>query len=294
MFRWPCAIAVGGCQGQLLQHAVLAEILFALRMHRSSFITARIVDADPGLTEVGVSDAHLVIVHLGAPVRARCRIDHMNQGSRVQVRGDIDIVPVGSFGSWHDETSARLLALRFSLNFADLPVCQIPQSHVVPRLQVRDESLTALLSAFEHELQSGQQDDLFLDGLGLALGRRVFSRFGERSVSRKPSGLRGCHLSRVQEYIEANLENCIRLPDLAGLTGLCTSQFTTAFRASVGMSPHQYVIKRRVDRARGMIVATSVPLSEIALACGFANQSHMNRRMNELLGITPGQLRRIL
>lgn len=239
-----------------------------------------------------MSDAHLVVVHLGAPVRARCQIDALDPGSRLQVRGDIDIVPVGSLGFWDDETPTRLLALRLSPDFRGCSEGRIVQTRLVPRLQVRDESLTLLVAAFERELQSGQQDDLFLDGLALAFCGRLSNRFSERAATKEAARLRGCRLRRVQDYIEAHLEHCIRVSDLAGVAGLGISQFTVAFRSSVGLSPHQYVISRRVERAKSTVLASSAPLSEIAVACGFANQSHMSRRMNETLGTTPGRLRR--
>lgn len=261
-------------------------------MYRSPFLSARILDADPGLTEIGVSDAHLVIVHLGSPVRAHCRIDELDRGVRLQQRGDIDIVPIGSLGSWDDETSARLMALRFDADFIGCCEGHPIQTRVIPRLQVRDETLTPLFGVLERELQGGQQDDLFLDGLGLAIGGRLFRRFGERPISKGAAGLTGQRLCRVKEFIEANLKDSIRLADLAAVAGLGVSHFTAAFRHSVGMSPHQFVTRRRVEQAKVMILASAAPLADIAVACGFSHQSHMTQRMSKHLGVTPGQLRR--
>jgi len=260
-------------------------------MYRSPLLSAQIVEAEPGLTEVGVSESHLVIVHLGAPVRAYCRIDGADGGPRLQRRGDIDIVPVGSLGSWSDEAPARLLALRFSPDIRGFTDNGLARMRVVPHLQVRDETLSPLILALERELEYGRREDLFVDGLGLAIGSRLIRRFGENQAQEGVSGLAHYRLSRVQAFIEANLDRSLRLADLAQVAGLGVSRFNAAFRFSVGMSPHQYVTARRVERAKGMILASTAPLCEIALACGFSSQSHMTQRMSEHLGVTPGRLR---
>jgi transcriptional regulator GlxA family with amidase domain len=65
-----------------------------------------------------------------------------------------------------------------------------------------------------------------------------------------------------------------------------------AFKHSVGLSPMEYVVARRVERAKAMISGTRVPLAEVALACGFADQAHLNRRFRDAVGISPGRWRR--
>jgi transcriptional regulator GlxA family with amidase domain len=102
-----------------------------------------------------------------------------------------------------------------------------------------------------------------------------------------PPGVR----RRVHEFIEARLEKNIALRELAGIARLSIGHFARAFRQSEGVSPHDYLMQRRVARAQDLLGSTDLPLSEIAIACGFADQSHFSRRFKERLGITPSRYR---
>jgi AraC-like DNA-binding protein len=98
-------------------------------------------------------------------------------------------------------------------------------------------------------------------------------------------------LRRVRQYIEEHLEHSVSLKDLAAIGRLSLSHFGRAFKQSEGMSPHDYLLQRRVQRAQLLLACTDMPLSEIALACGFADQSHCSRRFSERVGISPSRYR---
>ena len=82
------------------------------------------------------------------------------------------------------------------------------------------------------------------------------------------------------------------LADLAQSVGHSYWHFSRAFKLSLGVSPMEYVVVRRVERAKAMIRGTREPLAEVALACGFADQAHLNRRFRDIVGISPGRWRR--
>jgi AraC-like DNA-binding protein len=96
----------------------------------------------------------------------------------------------------------------------------------------------------------------------------------------------------VAGYIDSNLGQSIRNEDLAALLRLNISHFARAFRESVGESPHEYVIRRRVERARELMLSTAASLSEIALDCGLADQSHLTRLFRRYFGESPAAWRR--
>jgi AraC-like DNA-binding protein len=96
---------------------------------------------------------------------------------------------------------------------------------------------------------------------------------------------------RVQEYIEARLTERIRLADLATVAGLSVYHFAREFKRTVGVSPHSYVTQKRVRKAQDMLAHTDLPLSEIALAAGFFDQSHLARHFREFAGVTPAEYR---
>jgi transcriptional regulator GlxA family with amidase domain len=98
-------------------------------------------------------------------------------------------------------------------------------------------------------------------------------------------------LRRVREYIEANLEENISIQVLAGIAGLSMYHFARVFKQSEGVTPHDYLVKCRVRRAKELLSDTDLPMSEIALASGFSDQSHCARRFREHVGVTPSAYR---
>ncbi|MCV3765844.1 helix-turn-helix transcriptional regulator [Rhizobium sp. TRM95796] len=105
-------------------------------------------------------------------------------------------------------------------------------------------------------------------------------------------GLAPWQVSRVRRHIDEELTGRINIDDLAQITRLSTSYFSAAFRASFGTSPHDYICRRRIDHAKQLMLTTDTPLCEIALDCGFADQSHLCRVFRRVTGQTPAAWRR--
>jgi len=108
----------------------------------------------------------------------------------------------------------------------------------------------------------------------------------------QPGGLATWQARRTLAYVEGNLASKIDIEGLAKVVALSRSHFSRAFKRSLGFSPMEYVVVRRVERAKAMIRGTREPLAEVALACGFADQAHLNRRFRDIVGISPGRWRR--
>jgi transcriptional regulator GlxA family with amidase domain len=98
--------------------------------------------------------------------------------------------------------------------------------------------------------------------------------------------------ARVLAYIEANLGSKIDTRELADQVALSNSHFSRAFTRSFGLPPMAYVATRRVERAKLMMTSTRQQLAAIAMACGFADQSHLNRSFRRRVGVSPGIWRR--
>ena len=96
---------------------------------------------------------------------------------------------------------------------------------------------------------------------------------------------------RVREHIDANIEQRIGVEALAKLANLSVCYFVRAFKRSVGLTPHDYLIHRRVERTKELLSGTDLSLSEIALAAGFADQSHCARRFRQHVGMSPRDYR---
>jgi len=126
--------------------------------------------------------------------------------------------------------------------------------------------------------------------LGIEAGRSANAAFAQLCPQFR-RGLPPRVLRRVCEYIEANLDKNVSLQVLAGIAGLSTSHFARAFRRSEGVSPHDYLVRRRVQRALELLAGTDLPLSAIAQTLGFSDQSHFTRRFRQHFGVTPSSYR---
>lgn len=111
------------------------------------------------------------------------------------------------------------------------------------------------------------------------------------TVGRHQPGLSRESRKLIEEYIDTHLDTALELDKLAALVRLSPSYFTRSFYKSFGSTPHRYVVHCRVLRAQELLVSTRLPLTEIALAVGFADQSHFCRRFTEVVGKTPGAFR---
>jgi AraC family transcriptional regulator len=100
-------------------------------------------------------------------------------------------------------------------------------------------------------------------------------------------------LRRIERHVEEHLGERMPCAALASMVSLSRSQFGRAFRATTGQTPHAYVMGRRMARAKRLLRETAMPLSEIALECGMADQSHLSRVFSGMEGISPGVWRRI-
>ena len=122
---------------------------------------------------------------------------------------------------------------------------------------------------------------LIPDPTGGATQARMLARGGLSPGARR----------RVREHVEAHLGESISVARLAALAGLSRCHFARAFKQSEGVTPRHFIFACRVRRAQELLVNTDLPLSQIALAAGFSDQSHCSRRFHELVGITPRKYR---
>ena len=129
----------------------------------------------------------------------------------------------------------------------------------------------------------------------IAYAVAILTRVGRGNQSRSTpgqSGLAPWNKHRLADYIEASLENRIAVADLSKMAGLSTSHFGRRFKCSFGMTPHAYILRRRVEQAkRLMLIDTELPLSQIALQCGFSDQPHFCRVFQRLAGMSPSIFR---
>jgi len=140
----------------------------------------------------------------------------------------------------------------------------------------------------------GECTSLFADHVALAFHDHVIQAYGDVPVGDRKirGGLAPWQARRAQEFIDANLDSDPSIAQLASECGLSRSYFTRAFKQAMGMPPHQWLTKRRVEEAKQLMRKTRLELVEIAVASGFADQSHFTRVFSRSEGLSPGAWRR--
>jgi AraC family transcriptional regulator len=139
-------------------------------------------------------------------------------------------------------------------------------------------------------------NSLALDQFSLILGAHVLKTHAglPRLGGTKRGGLAPWQEKRAAEMIRARLDGKLRLSDLARECGLSVSHFTRAFRKSFGKSPYRWLLERRIDRAKVLLVTGDPPIADVAIRSGFSDQTAFTRAFGRMVGDSPGRWRRVL
>jgi AraC family transcriptional regulator len=162
-----------------------------------------------------------------------------------------------------------------------------------PRLMFTSDPLwqiTALLAA-ECRKPRGI-DALYGESLATALCAELLRLGDTESRPMARGGLAPWQMQRITDYMQARLGETIQLSDVAQTAGVSRSHFSEAFRVTTGMPPYRWHLNMRIRHAQELLLDTALPLAEIALRTGFADQSHFTRRFQRQVGTSPGAWRR--
>jgi AraC family transcriptional regulator len=140
----------------------------------------------------------------------------------------------------------------------------------------------------------GEANQLFIDHTMLAISAHVSQAYGGLQPGSQPlrGGLAPWQTKRACERMESDLGGTLSLQQIAAEFDLSVSHFSRAFRSSTGLPPHQWLLQQRVNAAKQLMTIRDLPLSEIAISAGFANQSHFTRVFSAAVGVSPGAWRR--
>ncbi|NTX04565.1 MULTISPECIES: AraC family transcriptional regulator [Myxococcus] len=164
----------------------------------------------------------------------------------------------------------------------------------IPSACQRDPVLRELLRASGEALRDGLPPArLEMEALATVVGLRLLRLDGQRRrASLQAVGLATWQLRRVTDFVEANLDGPLGLEALAGVVGLSPSHFARSFKRATGSTPHRFVLTRRLERARELLVTSALPLGDVAQATGFCSQSHFTALFRARHGATPARFRR--
>lgn len=164
-----------------------------------------------------------------------------------------------------------------------------------PEHGARDPVLFHLAAAIAPVFQRNDaSDQVVLDQVAMAFQTHLVAAYGGTPVDARPNA---CNLApwqerRAKEFMDANLERCVTLVEIAETCGLSISHFSRAFRNSTGRAPHRWLLERRVAAAKALLSGGEIGLAEISSACGFSDPSHFSRVFLKIVGESPAAWRR--
>lgn len=168
---------------------------------------------------------------------------------------------------------------------------------LLPRFGAFDPVLEQLaMGLYEAAREPPPSSALYADHMARAIAARLV-QYHSNAASKfvritAESGLSQRDLKIVRDFVEANLAAQFSLVDLARETSLSPAHFARLFKKSLGLAPHQYVLRSRIERAQRLLAETAKPVSVIAYECGFADQMHLTKVFRRLTGSTPSAFRK--
>lgn len=217
---------------------------------------------------------------------------------RQELSGDsIWLVPPGLTHASQFNRQAPLIHFYFEDDFFDRiteNVVTEAASTLRPSLLVGDPFLINMAKELFNELQFGALNELYTQSAATLAANHLIRRYSDRPNAAPlfRGGLGPARERRIREYIQQRLESSLSLEELAQVAEISPNYFVTQFGQTVGMTPHKFVLQERVNRACRLLECSKLSLMEIALRCGFQDQSQFTKTFRRYVGTTPGKYKR--
>ena len=265
--------------------------------NRDGNFRVRLLSDAPGMVDLKPQPNAIISIHVGPSARMQCR--HGNESHMgVAIHGDVEIIPWGMPGSWElkQRDAALVMSIAPDLLHAAAQDIGVDSGNVElrSRFHIRDLQVEHIGWALKIEMEQGSPSGrVYRDSLAMALAAHLVRNHSSLSkpVSRTNGKISPGKLKQVLLFIEDHLAQDLSLADVARASGASVSHCNVLFRESVGLSVHQYVIRRRVERAAWLLQESRLSISQVALETGFAHQSHLAMHLRRLLGTSPRKLR---
>jgi AraC family transcriptional regulator len=213
----------------------------------------------------------------------------------LQAKGDVSLTPakVPSFFRWESDDSCLQIriASRFIQNIArDMLTTDPDRLELRLEFQIRDPQLEAIAMMLLAELkQENPGGKLYVESLSNVLAVHLLRQYVAPKIHLivYERGLSERQILKVVEYIDAHLDKDIKLIDLATLLDISESHLSHRFKQSIGITPYQYLLQQRIERAKQLLKHSNHTIMDIAFLCGFNNHSHLSKQFRQLTGMTP-------
>jgi AraC family transcriptional regulator len=242
-----------------------------------------------------------LIYHLSRPTEVTRKIEGAGRETALIGPRRICLTPGDATAQWQHAGHPEILQVYLRQSVYEAAVseiygCDSAGAELVPRFAILDPLLEQLAIAITNALRDGNAEDgLYIDTIAQMMAVHLARTHSSRSrpvrlLPAKP--LAGWKMRRVIEFIEDNLEGDLSLQAMAEEVDISPLYLARAFKAAVGQSPHQYVLARRIERAKELLRNTDLPVVDVALSSGFSSQSHLSHWFIRQVGVSPAVYRR--
>jgi AraC family transcriptional regulator len=173
---------------------------------------------------------------------------------------------------------------------------KISDAELIPRFAFRDPLLEQFALAIIAALKDGScEDKLYIDAIGQMMALHLVRHHSSCYGSVRPlktTAIASWKIRRLIEFIDENLHSDLSLETISAEVGISPFYLPRAFKTAVGQSPHQYVLERRIERAKELLRNSDLPIMDIALSAGFSSQGHLSSRFMRRVGVSPAVYRR--
>ena len=235
-----------------------------------------------------------IVVHLSDPISMEWK--DTTQYVPRQIRpGDVSIFPSGMSHSARSADSAEFFMVALEPSFLKMAAYDVLQSEPAEPAGhqcLADRCLEGICRALRDEVQSGGAfGRMYSETLATSLAVHVMRKYGSQKpkLQEADNGLPRQRLRHALEYINANLEQNFSLQQVADASGFSPFHFARLFKKTTGLSPHQFVLKQRVERAKHLLMQGDKAIAEVASQVGFCDQSHLALHFKKICGLTPRQ-----
>ena len=244
---------------------------------------------------------HLITVYMGAPSRQQSLLSGRNYNI-LQSAGNVAVISAAcALKSWYDEAEQDDVYLHLEPEFvrsvalgADLNPDKI---EIITTLDSRSPLIESMARMAFDELQRGDDataTNLYADSLANLLAIQLLREYSSDCLppaKQYVNGLTNKKLALILDLIESDLSEDLSLKVLANAAGLSEYHFLRLFKQSTGLTPHQYVISQRIERAKELLQKTQMTITEIAYLLGFSTPAHFTHHFRRKTGITPREMR---
>ena len=261
------------------------------------------VRSEDGDMDLPPLDNHCVIVQLSASGYVTATINGQAFENFLSP-GDVTIIPAGvsSRWRWADSGPHEMLHVYLEPSFVKktAETCDLnhDQMAIEPQIAVRDEQLSHMAMSLLCELNAENiVGRLYADSVASAFAIQLIRRYSVlKDVGMTKGGMAPHKLRRALEFISDKLEQQqgIALEVVAQEVGMSRYHFSRVFKESMGLSPINYIVRQRIERAKKLLAETDLPIADIALQAGFSGQSHFTTFFSKLVGLTPRSFRRAM